>query len=297
MRHGASIDAHPPPQLRDDVPLGGPVVGRVQPATQARDHRMHCLLIETEAGLVLVDTGFGLADVRSPQRLSTLLRLANRVRLREEDTARRQIEARGFAAADVRHIVLTHLDFDHAGGIGDFPEATVHVLDAELDAATSRSSLLDRGRYRPMQWDGPVAWQPYTCDGERWFGFTCVRGLVGLPPDILLVPLAGHTLGHCGIAVRTPEGWLLHAGDAYFFRGEMDSREYQCTPMLRFYQRMTAADDAMRLGNQTRLRRLKQTHGRDIRVFCAHDAKELEMFPPLAAAGALTAASRFAEPA
>ena len=146
--------------------------------------------------------------------------------------------------------MLTHLDFDHAGGIGDFPEATVHVLDAELDAATSRSNLLDRGRYRPMQWDGPVAWQPYTCDGERWFGFTCVRGLVGLPSDILLVPLAGHTLGHCGIAVRTHEGWLLHAGDAYFFRGEMDTREYQCTPMLRFYQRMTAADDAMRLGTK-----------------------------------------------
>ncbi len=77
----------------------------------------------------------------------------------------------------------------------------------------------------------------------------------------------------------------------------MDSREYQCTPMLRFYQRMTAADDAMRLANQTRLRRLKQTHGRDIRVFCAHDAKELEMFPPPLAAGAASPARRFTEPA
>ncbi len=58
----------------------------------------HCLLIETEAGLVLVDTGFGLADVKNPGRLSTLFRVANRIRLREEDTALRQIEARGFAA-------------------------------------------------------------------------------------------------------------------------------------------------------------------------------------------------------
>lgn len=257
----------------------------------------HCLLIETEEGLVLVDTGFGLADVNNPQRLSSLFRLASRVRLHEEATARRQIEARGFAAADVRHIILTHLDFDHAGGIGDFPAATVHVLNAELAAARSRHSLLGRGRYRPMQWDGAIAWQPYTCDGERWFGFTCVRGLVGLPTEILMVPLAGHTLGHSGIAVRTPEGWLLHAGDAYFYRGEMDTREYQCTPMLRLYQRMTAADDAMRLGNQTRLRRLKQTHGRDIRLFCAHDAKELEMFSPPPAQIAAAPARRFAQPA
>ncbi len=38
-------------------------------------------------------------------------------RLKEEDTALRQIEAMGFSASDVRHIVLTHMDFDHAGGL------------------------------------------------------------------------------------------------------------------------------------------------------------------------------------
>ncbi len=29
-----------------------------------------------------------------------------------------------------------------------------------------------------------------------------------------LVPLFGHTRGHCGVAVRTEQGWLFHAGDA-----------------------------------------------------------------------------------
>jgi glyoxylase-like metal-dependent hydrolase (beta-lactamase superfamily II) len=261
-------------------PLGGRLWDGFSPRLGPATLVCHCLLIETEAGLVLVDTGFGLADVNNPRRLSAFFRFANRIRLREEDTARRQIEARGFAARDVRHIIMTHLDFDHAGGIEDFPGATVHVLDAELAAARKRDGALNRRRYQPMQWDGPVAWQPYAPDGERWFGFRCVRDLVGLPPDILIVPLAGHTLGHCGIAVRTSEGWLLHAGDAYFFRGEMDLDEYHCTPMLRFYQRMMAADNAMRLNNQARLMQLKQTHGRAIRLFCAHDAKELEMFPP-----------------
>jgi glyoxylase-like metal-dependent hydrolase (beta-lactamase superfamily II) len=259
-------------------PLGGRLWDGFSPILQPATIVCHCLLIETEAGLVLVDTGFGLADIRNPQRLSPLFRKANRIKLREEDTAIRQIEARGFAATDVRHIVMTHLDFDHAGGIEDFPQATVHVLDTELAAAKSQESALDRRRYRPVQWGGGVSWQPYSLDGERWFGFRCVRDLVGLHSDVLIVPLAGHTPGHCGIAVRTGEGWLLHAGDAYFFRGEMDLGEYHCTPMLRFYQRMMASDNTARLSNQARLRRLKQTHGRDIRLFCAHDAKELEMF-------------------
>jgi glyoxylase-like metal-dependent hydrolase (beta-lactamase superfamily II) len=261
-------------------PIGGRLWDGFSPLLGPAKIVCHCLLIETNAGLVLVDTGFGLADVRNPQRLSTFFRLANRVRLREADTARRQIEAKEFPAADVRHIILTHLDFDHAGGITDFPGATVHILDTELAAANRRSNALDRRRYRPMQWEGSVDWQTYTADGERWFGFRCVRDLVGLPPEILIVPLAGHTTGHCGVAVRSEEGWLLHAGDAYFFRGEMDLHEYHCTPMLRFYQRMMAADNTMRLNNQARLRQLKATHGRLVRLFCAHDAKELETFPP-----------------
>jgi glyoxylase-like metal-dependent hydrolase (beta-lactamase superfamily II) len=275
-------------------PFGGRLWDGFSPMLGPAKIVCHCLLIETEAGLVLVDTGFGLGDVRNPARLNTFFRIANRVRLREEDTARRQIEALGFAAADVRHIVLTHLDFDHAGGIEDFPQATVHVLDLEHLAATKREGALDRGRYRPAQWEGSVAWQTYSVDGERWFGFRCVRGLVGLPPDILIVPLAGHTLGHCGIAVRTAEGWLLHCGDAYFFRGEVDLDHYRCPPMLRCYQRIMAADNTARLNNQARLVQLKKSHGRTVHLFCAHDAKELTMFSatPAPAVSALAHASR-----
>jgi glyoxylase-like metal-dependent hydrolase (beta-lactamase superfamily II) len=124
---------------------------------------------------------------------------------------------------------------DHAGGIEDFPDATVHLVGAELDAARSQNGWLDRQRYRPRQWDRNVNWQCYTPEGERWFGFSCVRELVGMPPEILMVPLAGHTLGHCGVAVRGPEGWLLHAGDAYFIRDEMALDGYPaprcCVPL------------------------------------------------------------------
>jgi glyoxylase-like metal-dependent hydrolase (beta-lactamase superfamily II) len=257
-------------------PFGGRLWDGYSPLLGPANLVCHCLLIETEVGLVLVDTGFGSRDVQQPQRLSRLFRIADRIRLREENTAVRQLEARGFTAADVRHIVLTHLDFDHAGGIEDFPGATVHVFGDELDAARAQRGVLDRHRYRPMQWSAHTDWQRYALEGERWFGFSCVRELFGVPADILLVPLAGHTVGHCGVAVRGPEGWLLHAGDAYFFRGEMDLAAYHCPPMLRLLQRVMAADNDARLANLRRLRDLKRSHGAEIRLFCAHDAKELE---------------------
>lgn len=237
----------------------------------------HCLLIETDQdGLVLVDTGLGLRDMhRARQRLSRFFLFANRIQLRDEDTAFRQIEARGFKPADVRHIVLTHLDFDHAGGIEDFPHATVHVLGLELNAArNARQGFIARKRYRPAQWDKGVRWQEYGARGEPWMGFDCVRDMNGLPPEILMVPLIGHTWGHCGIAIQRSDRWLLHAGDAYFYRGEMNLSQPTCTPGLRGYQKMMEVDRKARLSNQQRLRNLIRSHGSSVEVFCAHDPVE-----------------------
>jgi glyoxylase-like metal-dependent hydrolase (beta-lactamase superfamily II) len=239
----------------------------------------HTLLLETDQGLVLVDTGFGLEDVRNPRpRLSPFFLKLNRPVLNEESTAIRQVERLGFKPEDVRHIVLTHLDFDHAGGLDDFPTARVHVMAAEADGAVAQATWLDRGRFRPRQWSTQPHWVTYPMPrgGERWFGFECVRELEGISPDILLVPLVGHTLGHAGVAVRTSDGWLLHAGDAYFYHEEMNPHRPRCTPGLRMYQQLMQKDGRLRRLNQERLRELVLRHERDVRVFCAHDAVEFE---------------------
>jgi glyoxylase-like metal-dependent hydrolase (beta-lactamase superfamily II) len=239
----------------------------------------HCLLVESEQGLVLVDTGFGLQDVLHPKpRLSSFFLGLNRPQLHEGLTAVRQIERLGFKASDVRHIVLTHLDFDHAGGLDDFPMARVHVMNAEVEAAAAQRTWLDRERFRPRQWRTQPHWVTYAMPygGERWFGFECVRELSGLPPEILLVPLVGHTMGHAGVALRLSDGWLLHAGDAYFFHEEMNPHRPRCTPGLRMYQELMQKDGRLRKLNQERLRELVRRHDRDVRVFCAHDAMEFE---------------------
>ncbi|MBO3462660.1 MAG: MBL fold metallo-hydrolase [Aetokthonos hydrillicola CCALA 1050] len=239
----------------------------------------HCLLVETNQGLVLIDTGFGERDVKAPlSRLSPFFMNLNRIQFQEQYTALAQIKKLGFDKNDVRHIVLTHLDFDHAGGLEDFPEATVHVMQVEIEAAKERRGFISSQRYRPGQWDEVKKWKYYSPGGDPWFGFEAVRDLEGLPPEILLIPLAGHTRGHAGVAIATSEGWLLHAGDAYFYRHEMNTPKPHCTPGLRAYQWLMEVDRKTRLRNQERLRELSVSHSNDVRLFCSHDAIEFKKF-------------------
>ncbi|WP_315764193.1 MBL fold metallo-hydrolase [Sphingomonas sp. Y38-1Y] len=241
----------------------------------------HCLLIESEAGLVLIDTGYGLREVDAPRpRLSPFFLALNNPQLRREETAVEQVRRLGFDTADVRHIVITHLDFDHAGGIEDFPNAAVHLTAREKEVADARAggAFVGTRRYRPCQWDEAENWRLYPLGGgERWFGFDAVRDLEGLPPEILLIPLAGHTWGHAGVAIDTPDGWLLYAGDAYFFHGEVGPGPYRCPPGLRGYQTLMEVDRAARLANQRRLRALSREHAGEVRMFCAHDATEFAL--------------------
>lgn len=260
-------------------PLGGRLMdGRKPSALQRAELCCHCLLLETAGGLTLVDTGYGLRDVHDPRgRLSGFFRRLMAPDLREEMTAVRQIERLGFSAQDVRHIVLTHLDFDHAGGLDDFPRASVHMLHAEYVAATEQRSWLDRQRYRPQQWDSRPCWQTYVAGGSNvWYGFESVRDIPGLPQDVLLVPLPGHTLGHAGVAVYGEGRWWLLAGDAYFHHREMDWDAPWCTPGLSAYQTLMEKDRHARLANQQRLRQLRHLHGAVVEVFCAHDNHEFE---------------------
>jgi glyoxylase-like metal-dependent hydrolase (beta-lactamase superfamily II) len=256
-------------------PVGGRLMDGRSPGLRGR-LVCHCLLLETDGGLALVDTGLGLRDMQAPRsRLSLLYARILNIQFDETRTASRQVQRLGFSVQDVRHIVLTHLDFDHAGGLDDFPGAQVHLLAAEAETATARRGFVMTRRYRPQQWGDRSRWKLYRPEGEPWFGFEAVRDLEALPPEILLVPLPGHTRGHAGVAVRSNGGWLLHAGDAYFHHDELGD-ERHCPPGLRGYQRLMEMDGPLRLRNQARLRQLAREHTGELAVMCSHDAFELD---------------------
>ncbi|ODR08067.1 MBL fold metallo-hydrolase [Mycolicibacillus koreensis] len=232
----------------------------------------HCLAIETAAsGLVLVDTGFGLNCVRDPGLLGWSRHLI-RPALRESETALRQIEALGYHPTDVRHIVVTHLDYDHTGGLADFPWASVHVHGPEY-RASRRPTPVERIRYRTEQLCGHgVKWEVNEGGGgQRWFGFEAVRDLPGVPPEILVIPLYGHSRGHCGVAVDTGSGWLLHAGDAYTLPAAIDGGAAR--PLALAAQLVAGHPSSPRaqLQNLRRLSELIADHGDEVTVVGSHD--------------------------
>lgn len=213
----------------------------------------HCWLIEGRKGLTLVDTGLGTAQVQGMVMGNNKALMRPTLSLAE--TALAQIAALGFKTSDVRDIVLTHLDFDHAGALADFPDATVHVHAPELAAARARATFIEKQRYESRLWAHRPKWQEHSVSGERWNGFESVRALGEGDDEILIVPLPGHTRGHNGVAVREGERWNLHCGDAYFFHTEVEG-EGHCPTGLHVFQSLLAVDNAARKTNQARLRAL-----------------------------------------
>lgn len=237
----------------------------------------HCLLVEAGDRLVLVDTGIGLPSVNHPtSHLGDRFLRFTRPLLDARETAVRQLEGLGYEKGDVTDIVLTHLDLDHAGGLADFSRARVHVYGPELRSAETPMTGSERDRYRRILWKHGPRWVVHELvDGDSWYGFHAVRQPERLPTGMLLVPLAGHTRGHVGVAVDTGEGWLLHAGDAYFYHAEMHERPY-CTPALAAFQIAMQADGITRRHNQDRLRELVGQHSSEVTVFSGHDPVELD---------------------
>ena len=247
--------------------------GAFHPALAPKVLVAHVLVVETADRLVLVDTGFGRGDAEHPGRLGAFGKTL-RAELTVERSAHAQLQKLDLAPADVTDIVLTHLDLDHAGGIRDFPNATVHVHDKELGAARGRASLKEQTRYVPPQWTPAPQWETYEpTGGDEWRGFTSVEVV---SDDVLLVPLHGHTRGHCGVAVRRPDdaGWFLHAGDAIFDASEATA-DSSCPWGLRAYQRMLHMDADAWADNRERLRELHAGHD-DIEIIAAHDTAQFE---------------------
>jgi len=201
-----------------------------------------CLLVRLGDRHLLVDTGIGLADIADPRRrLGAAWVFATRPRLDPARTAVRQVQARGLDVSDVTDVVLTHMDLDHAGGIGDFPLARVHVSAVELEVANA--SPARRGpqgsRYSPAQWrDSDL--RPHAADGTTWQGIAGCSTLPGFDGRVVLVPLPGHSAGHCGVAIRTgTEAWILHVGDAVF-----EHPDHPAPAALRAFERLVMVDRA-----------------------------------------------------
>ncbi|MFD6356686.1 MBL fold metallo-hydrolase [Nocardia tengchongensis] len=233
----------------------------------------HCLLLALDTGeYALVDTGLGRNGAAEPHTwLGGVWTGLFHPTLDETQTAAAQLEARGINPSQVSTVITTHLDADHSGGLADFPDATVLVHGAEL-YAWKNPGFVERRRYRDSHFGHTPKFQPVLQTGDTWMGLPAIRNISGLPPQIVIVPLPGHSPGHVGVAVERPDGsWLLHAGDSYFFHGEIDA-DPTCPLYMNLFRHFTAVDPAARKQTLAELQRLRG----HVDIVNSHDLHEFE---------------------
>ncbi|MGR6977509.1 MBL fold metallo-hydrolase [Mycobacteroides abscessus] len=230
----------------------------------------HVLLLETNSGLVLVDTGFGRLDVADPKRRVGSIRHLIRPHLVDSETAATQLIAMGFQTSDVRHIVATHLDLDHIGGVADFPHAMLHTTADEIVFAYS-SALRSRLRYRRSQLPSnrpSVVGHPH--GDTTWRGFANVTQLSDIDDGLLLIPMPGHTKGHACVGVDAGHRWILHCGDAFYHRNTLQA--FARAPLTsRLFERATADSFRHVRRNHAALRSLHEQCNSDLCIVSAHD--------------------------
>lgn len=155
---------------------------------------------------IVVDTGYGVdAAGRRNRRL-----------LRRPVDALRQI---GIDAAEVTEVVLTHLQWDHAGGLDLFPRALFHLQDAEMAFSTGRCMCHSVFR-RPMEVEDVVATVRLVyADRVRFHD-----GTTEIAPGVSLHLIGGHSGGLQAVRVRTARGWVVLAGDPTHYWANIRNR-------------------------------------------------------------------------
>jgi N-acyl homoserine lactone hydrolase len=152
-------------------------------------------LIQTDDGVnVLVDTGTPKPPPGAPENPE------NPFLMGEDDYVVNQLARIGVAPEDVRYLVCTHFDGDHAGNHEAFTSAELVVQRSHYQAAKGG---LERVQPLRAHWDAP---------GLR---YTEVDGDTELLPGIELIESSGHVPGHQAVLVRLPEtGPVVLAIDA-----------------------------------------------------------------------------------
>ena len=238
---------------------------------------VHCLLIDTGEGLAMVDTGWGWRDCICPspavkQFMSIIGSPGN-----QDETAVQQIKTLGYNPRDVKHIFMTHMHLDHAGGLPDLPTAAIHIFTPELSACQHPRTLMEWRAYRSEHWAHNPKWQPHQLQGNQWFGLDCTPTIQVGDVKFVMIPFTGHTRGHCGIAVQVGERWLLHCGDSYgYFRQVNPVQPYQ-HPCGKLMEKIITIGFKIPRHHWISLRNLLREHTDKIQVFCSHDAQEFEL--------------------
>jgi len=156
--------------------------------------------------VVVIDTGF---DREAGRRRGRVLEL----------TAADAVRAAGLDPAAVRTVVLSHLHYDHAGNVDDFPDAQVVLQRTELEYAAGPAMRHHRLSHF-FEVDDVV-----TIVRRLYAGTVqLVEGRHDVGPGFELHLVAGHTRGLQVARIHTQRGWLVLACDGVHYFDNITGR-------------------------------------------------------------------------
>ena len=147
----------------------------------------------------VVDTGFGPRE--AAERGPTLLH-----------TPAEGLALLGIDATEVEDVIVTHLHYDHAGGLEYFPRAIFHLQDGEMAYATGRCMCFEAIR-RPFDVEHVTDMVRRVYDGRVRFH----DGDTELAPGVSIHKIGGHSAGLMCVRVWTERGWVVLASDCAHF--------------------------------------------------------------------------------
>ncbi|MEM7644394.1 MAG: N-acyl homoserine lactonase family protein [Pseudomonadota bacterium] len=156
-------------------------------------------LLRRGAETILVDTGYDAAEAARRDRPI----------LRDPGQA---LAPFGLTPDDIDTVIVTHLHFDHAGGLHLFPNARLHMQAAEMAYATGPCMCHDALR---MPFTGD-----HVCEAvKRLYAGKVVfhDGDAQVADGVTVHRIGGHSKGLQAVRVRTAAGWLCLASDAAHF--------------------------------------------------------------------------------
>jgi N-acyl homoserine lactone hydrolase len=172
------------------------------------------------AGVILIDTGLHPSVAVDPKQNfgAVMGRVAGGVKMTQEQAVPAQLRSRGIEHGDVGLVVMTHLHFDHASGISEFPEATFVMSKQEWEAAT-QSRNWQHG-YVTRQFDHAFDYRLLDFEDRSVDSYATFGRSIDLLGDgsIRCVFTPGHTLGHMAVVLRLRDREAVVAGDAIYTR-------------------------------------------------------------------------------
>jgi len=134
------------------------------------------------------------------------------VEMRPNDGVVSKLAQLDLEPADISHVVISHVLFDHAGGLRFFPHARVIVQVSELRFA-HWPAVYQRELYDRDDFDHELQWVEVDGDHDV-FG----------DGAIVTTPTPGHTPGHQEAVVQLASGVHVLVGDTHYLQTKMRER-------------------------------------------------------------------------